>query len=71
MKNNKIIYIAIILSILSLLIYYININHEYILNKYFNINKIDTCYVTDTIRHVDTINIVKPIPKIVKVIKVH
>lgn len=71
MKNNKIIYIAIILSILSLLIYYININHEYILNKYFNINKIDTVRIekVDTLWRTDTFKIKELIPKEVVKIK--
>ncbi len=72
MKNNKIIYIAIILSIISILIYYININHEYILNKYFNINKVDTVLISDTIRHVDTLTIFKqnPTPKTIILTKI-
>lgn len=72
MKNNKLIYIAILLCILSFLIYYISINHEYILNKYFNINKVDTVLISDTIRHVDTLTLFKekPIPKEVYLTKI-
>lgn len=71
MRNN-LIYIAIILSIISILIYFININHEYILNKYFNINKVDTVMVSDTIRKVDTLTIIKekPIPKTIILTKI-
>lgn len=72
MKNNKLIYIAIILSIISILIYYININHEYILNRCFNINKVDTVLVSDTIRKVDTLTLFKekPIPKTIILTKI-
>ena len=70
MKNNTLIYIAIILSIFIFIIYYFNNNIiNYILDK--NINNIDTIYTTkiDTIYSTDTFKIIKPIPKYIEKIK--
>ena len=73
-KNNKLIYITILLCILSFLILYINNNYNnilnYIIDKYTN--KADTVLVSDTIRYVDTLTIFKekPIPKEVYLTKI-
>ena len=62
-KNNTLIYIALIPTILLLLIYCINTNYNtiinYILDKY---SKPDTCIVTDTLRYVDTLTFFKEKP---------
>ena len=74
MKNNKLIYIAILLCILSFLILYINNNYNnilnYIIDKYTN--KADTVLVSDTIRYVDTLTIFKqnPTPKTIILTKI-
>jgi len=63
MKNNILIYISIILIII--LSIYFNYNNiiNYIIDRYST--KADTVFVTDTIRHVDTLAIFKekPVPK--------
>jgi len=63
MKNNILIYISIIfIIILSIYFNYNNIIN-YIIDRYST--KADTVFVTDTIRHVDTLAIFKekPVPK--------
>lgn len=70
MKNNILIYISIIfIIILSIYFNYNNIIN-YIIDRYST--KADTVFVTDTIRHVDTLTIFKekPIPKEVILTKI-
>lgn len=73
MKNNKLIYIAIIILILLLSIFFIKNNYNnfinYILDKYAN--KADTVLVSDTIITTDTLLFMKekPVTKYIETIK--
>ena len=68
-KSLKYIIILIITCIIFLFIYN---NHEYIFNKLYNIERIDTVYHTDTLYRDTTITVFKdkPVPKYIEVIKV-
>ena len=72
-KNNKLIYITIILCILSFLILYINNNYNnilnYIIDKYTN--RTDTIVQVDTLKITDTLTFYKekPIPKYIEKVK--
>ena len=67
-KSLKYIIILIITCILSLFIYN---NHEYIFNKLYNIERIDTVYHTDTLYRDTTITIFKDksVPKYIYITK--
>lgn len=73
MKNNKLLYIALILSILSFLIIFLNNNYNniinYIIDKYSN--KVDTVYVTDTLYKDTTLYVFKDklVPKYIEKVK--
>lgn len=71
MKNNKLIYIAIILSLfIFLIIYFKNNIYNYIIDR--STSRIDTVLVSDTVRRIDTLTIFKekPIPKEVYLTKI-
>lgn len=71
MKNNKLIYIAIILSIfIFFIIYFKNNIYNYIIDR--STSRIDTVLVSDTVRRIDTLTIFKekPIPKEVYLTKI-
>lgn len=73
MKNNKLIYISLILSILLFLIYILNNNYNNIINYFIDkyTDKADTVFVTriDTIKEVKDTTIYKTIPKYIEKIK--
>lgn len=69
MKNNKLIYIAIILSIfIFLIIYFKNNIYNYIIDR--STSRIDTVLVSDTIWKLDSVKIIKPITKYVEKVKI-
>ena len=71
MKNNKLIYISIILSIfIFFIIYFKNNIYNYIIDR--STSRIDTVLVSDTVRRIDTLTIFKEKTtlKIVKIEKV-
>lgn len=63
MKNNTLLIVALLLTIAAFFVIY----H---FDTPTNIDKIDTIIQRDTIRHVDTVEIIKPVPEIIKVIKI-
>lgn len=69
-KTNKILkYIVIFITCIILFLIYNN--HEYIFNKLYNIERIDTVYHTDTLYRDTTITIFKekPVPKYIYITK--